>query len=49
MTFKLSVVQEIEQGELTATGAVKKYGIQARSTIVSWLRKYSLPPLGGYL
>ena len=39
-SFKLQVVQEIEQGSLSTTGAVKKYGIQARSTVVSWLRKY---------
>lgn len=40
MSFKLSVVSEIEQGELSTTGAVRKYGIQARSTVVGWLRKY---------
>ena len=39
-SFKLEVVQEIEQGQLSTTGAVRKYGIQARSTVVSWLRKY---------
>lgn len=39
-SFKLQVVQEIEQGKLSTTGAVRKYGIQARSTVVSWLRKY---------
>ena len=39
-TFKLSVVSEIEQGELSTTGAVRKYGIQARSTVICWLRKY---------
>ena len=40
MSLKLQVVQEIERGELSTTGAVRKYGIQARSTVVSWLRKY---------
>lgn len=40
MSFKLEVVQEIEQGLLSTTGAQRKYGIQARSTIVNWLRKY---------
>ncbi|MDO3628980.1 transposase, partial [Mucilaginibacter sp. BT774] len=40
LSFKHQVVLEIEQGELTATGAVRKYGIQARSTVVAWLRKY---------
>lgn len=40
MSFKLGVVQEIESGELSTTGAQRKYGIQARSTVVNWLRKY---------
>ena len=39
-SFKLQVVQEIERGELSTTGAKRKYGIQARSTVVNWLRKY---------
>lgn len=40
MSFKLQIVEEIELGELSTTGAVRKYGIQSRSTVVSWLRKY---------
>lgn len=40
MSFKLEVVSEIEYGELSTTGACRKYGIQARSTVVNWLRKY---------
>ena len=40
MSFKLQIVQEIEQGQLTATEATKKYGIQCRKTIVNWLRKF---------
>lgn len=40
MSFKLQVVQEIEQGTLSTHAACKKYGIQARSTIVQWLRKF---------
>ncbi len=40
MSFKLQVVQEIERGELSTTAARRKYGIQARSTIVNWLRKF---------
>jgi transposase-like protein len=40
LNFKLQVVQEIERGELSQHGAVKKYGIQARSTVLSWLRKF---------
>ena len=40
MSFKLSVVKEIESGELSAIGACRKYGIQARRTIGSWLRNF---------
>lgn len=40
MSFKLQLVSEIEQGLLSTTSAQKKYGIQSRSTIVDWLRKF---------
>jgi transposase len=40
MSFKLGVVQEVESGLLSVTGAKRKYGIQGRSTVVNWLRKY---------
>jgi transposase len=40
MTFKLQIVQEIEQGSLSTHQACRKYGIQARSTVVEWLRKF---------
>ena len=40
LSFKLQVVQEIESGQLNRTDACHKYGIQARSTIREWLRKY---------
>ena len=40
ISFKLQVVQEIELGELGRTEACHKYGIQAKSTIREWLRKY---------
>lgn len=40
LSFKLQIVQAVEKGELTTTGAQRKYGIQSRSTVVSWLRKY---------
>lgn len=40
MSFKLSVVFEIEQGEISITAAKKKYGIQGDRTITNWLRKY---------
>lgn len=40
ISFKLQVVQEIESGELGRTEACHKYGIQAKSTVRDWLRKY---------
>lgn len=40
VSFKLQVVQEIESGQLGRTEACHKYGIQAKSTIREWLRKY---------
>ena len=40
LTLKLQIVQEIEQGKLSTKGAQRLYGIQSRSTLVNWLRKY---------
>ena len=40
LSLKLQIVQEIEQGLLTTTGALEKYGVQASSTVRSWLKKY---------
>lgn len=40
LSFKLQVVHEIEQGELTKSQALSKYGIQSGSTIRDWLKKY---------
>jgi transposase len=40
LSFKLSVVSEIEQGNLSVTSAKKKYGIQGNTTVINWLRKY---------
>ena len=40
LSFKLQVVEEIESGRLDRLSAHLKYGIQARSTITQWLRKY---------
>ncbi|MGI9526501.1 MAG: helix-turn-helix domain-containing protein [Weeksellaceae bacterium] len=40
MSFKLQVVQELESGELSRVQAMDKYGIQASSTLRSWLKKY---------
>lgn len=38
--FKLSVVAEVESGELGIKAAARKYGIQSHSTVTNWLRKY---------
>jgi transposase-like protein len=38
LSLKLQIVQEIEQGLLTTTGALEKYGVQAASTVRTWLK-----------
>lgn len=38
--FKLAVVEQVEHGELTYKEAQKRYGIQGRSTVLTWLRKH---------
>ena len=40
MGFKLAVVEQVEKGELSYKQAQAKYGIQGRSTVLSWLRRY---------
>lgn len=40
LSLKIQIVKEIECGELSTHAAQRKYGIQARSTVVNWLRKY---------
>jgi transposase len=40
MSLKLQIVREIERGVLSITQARKQYGIQSRSTVVQWLRKF---------
>jgi transposase-like protein len=37
--FKIAVVTEVEKGDLTYKKAQKQYGIQGRSTVLTWLRK----------
>ena len=41
LSFKLSVVKQIESGELTYTQAAKLYGIQSHSTVKHCLEKHS--------
>ena len=38
--FKLQVVDAVEKGEMTYKQAQAVYGIQGRSTVVTWLRKH---------
>ena len=40
LSFKLSVVQEVESCGVSIKGAQRKYGIQGNATVTSWLRKY---------
>lgn len=40
LAFKLSVVAQVEKGELTYKQAQQQYGIQGRSTVLVWLRKH---------
>jgi transposase len=40
LSLKLQIVNQIERGSLSVTQARKQYGIQSRSTVVLWLRKY---------
>ena len=40
MGFKLAVVDQVEKGEMTYKQAQSAYGIQGRSTVLVWLRKY---------
>lgn len=38
--FKLVVVSQVEKGDMTYKQAQRIYGIQGRSTVLVWLRKY---------
>lgn len=40
MAFKLSVISDVEKGLLTYKQAQDQYGIQGRSTVLTWLRKH---------
>lgn len=40
LAFKLSIVSEVEKGNFTYKQAQKHYGIQGKSTVLVWLRKY---------
>ncbi len=38
--FKLRVASQVENGDYTYKQAQKEYGIQGRSTVLVWLRRY---------
>lgn len=40
LSLKLQIVQQIEQGQMSTHAAQRSYGIQSRSTVINWLRKY---------
>ena len=40
LSLKLQIVQSIERGEFSTKQAQFSYGIQSRSTVINWLRKY---------
>lgn len=40
LAFKQAVVDEVERGELTYKQAQARHGIQGRSTVLKWLRRY---------
>ncbi len=40
LSFKVGLVRQIEQGQLSITAARKLHGIQSHATVLNWLRKY---------
>jgi len=40
LAFKLGVVGAVEKGEITYKQAQDKFGIQGKSTVLVWLRKF---------
>jgi hypothetical protein len=40
LAFKIQLVDEIEKGLLTYKQSQKKYGIQGKCTVLTWLRKH---------
>ena len=41
LPFKLAVVGEVGRGELSCKQAQRRYGIQGRSTVLTWCRRYA--------
>lgn len=40
LAFKLAVVEQVEKGDKTYKQVQSEYGIQGRSTVLVWLRRY---------
>ena len=40
MTFKLSIVREVEETGIGVCTIARKYGIQSETTVTRWLRKF---------
>ncbi len=40
IAFKLRIVSRVENGDYTYKQAQKEYGIQGKSTVLVWLRRY---------
>ena len=40
LSFKHQVVREVESGELSIQGSLRKYGIQSHGTVLNWIRKF---------
>jgi transposase-like protein len=49
MPFKIAVVREVESGEIGVNQALRKYGIQARSTLDAWRQKFGNFAVGNEL
>ena len=41
LPFKLAVVGEVARGEVSYKQAQRRYGIQGRSTVLTWCRRYA--------
>ena len=41
LPFKLAVIGEVARGELSKKQAQRRYGIQGRSTVLNWCRRYA--------
>ncbi len=44
LSFKLSVVRQIERGEMTYTQAARHYGIQSKGTVLNCMHKLESIP-----